>query len=181
MKKNFPDNKKSNSIALFNEASPSLPGLEEMDFLFCDPYSLLHSSGKGLLDIRVDDYKDGFVKLSAILPEHMMKGFTGLLEYLHELFKFSQIKTKHLKAIKKPVDLTELAEREKFANDFQKTACEIFDGLIKQGIPAKEAIKRTNAAMKERNHPHATYSIILDVLRTAGRLKKVGLYRKVQK
>lgn len=178
MKKNLPENRKSNSIASLNDASPSLPCLEEIDFLFCDPYSLLHSSGKGLLDIRVDDYKDGFVKLSAILPEHMMKGFTGLLEYLHELFKFSQIKTKHLKAIKKPIDLTELAEREEFAANFQKTACEIFDDFIKQGLTAKDAIKRTNAAMKKRNHPHSTYSNILDVIRAAGRLKKVGFYKK---
>jgi hypothetical protein len=180
MKKNLPERKKI-IVSLPKETSPALPGLDEIDFLFCDPYSLLHPSRQGLLDIRVDDYKDGFVKLSAVLPEQMMNGFRGILECLHELFKFSQIKTKHLKAIKKPVDLTELAERDKFVKDFQKMACEIFDALIKQGLPAKEAIKRTNAVMKERNYPHATYSTILDVLRAAGRLKKVGLYKKVQK
>ena len=56
--------------------------------------------------------------------------------------------------------------------EFRKTVCALFDGFQAQGLDAKEAAKRTNFALKEKNHPWATYETVAGVLRKAGRFRK---------
>ncbi len=66
--------------------------------------------------------------------------------------------------------ISKRAEREKA--DFDEKVLALFDGFRSQGLDAREAAKRTNFALKERNHPWATYEVIADVIRKAGRFRK---------
>ena len=56
--------------------------------------------------------------------------------------------------------------------DFRREVCTIFDAFRGQGQDLKQAAKATNFAMKAKNHPWATYEVIADVLRKAGRFRK---------
>lgn len=56
--------------------------------------------------------------------------------------------------------------------DFMAEVCLIFDRFRGQGHDAKEATKRTNFALKAKNHPWATYEVVEGVLRKAGRFRR---------
>ena len=55
--------------------------------------------------------------------------------------------------------------------EFAKEVCSLFDGFRKQGLEVKEAAKRTNFALKAKNHPWATYEVVAGVLRDARRFR----------
>ena len=61
---------------------------------------------------------------------------------------------------------------EQLQADFRSEVCSTFDDLVKQGYDPKEATKRTNSALKAKNHPWATHEVITGVLRKAGRFRK---------
>jgi hypothetical protein len=61
---------------------------------------------------------------------------------------------------------------EQLQEDFRVTVCSTFDALVKQGCDPKEATKRTNSALKAKNHPWATHEVIMGVLRKEGRFRK---------
>ena len=65
------------------------------------------------------------------------------------------------------------ARVERLQDEFRDEACAIFDDLRKQGYDMKEASKRTNFALKAKNHPWATYEVVTSVLRGAGRFRKL--------
>ena len=56
--------------------------------------------------------------------------------------------------------------------EFSAEVCALFDGFKAQGHDARESAKRTNFALKAKKHPWATYEVIADVLRQAGRFRK---------
>jgi hypothetical protein len=56
--------------------------------------------------------------------------------------------------------------------EFSVEVCALFDGFRKQGFDMRESTKRTNYALKEKNHPWATYEVIASVLRETGRFRK---------
>jgi hypothetical protein len=73
---------------------------------------------------------------------------------------------------------TLLTRAEKLQAEFSSDVCSTFDALRRQGYDRKEAAKRTNYALKAKNHPWATYEIIEGVLRQAGRMReKKGVMR----
>jgi hypothetical protein len=59
--------------------------------------------------------------------------------------------------------------------EFSVEVCALFDGFRKQGFDMREATKRTNHALKAKNHPWATYEVIASTIRETGRLRKVRL------
>jgi hypothetical protein len=61
---------------------------------------------------------------------------------------------------------------EKRQLEFSAQVCALFDGFRSQGLDAREAVKRSNFALKEKKHPWATYEVVADVLRKAGRFRK---------
>jgi hypothetical protein len=56
--------------------------------------------------------------------------------------------------------------------EFSVEVCALFDGFRGQGHDARESAKRTNFALKAKKHPWATYEVVADVLRQAGRFRK---------
>lgn len=68
-----------------------------------------------------------------------------------------------------------LSERRQ--DEFSLQVCAIFDEFRTQGLDAKEAAKRTNFKLKDHKHPWATYEVIADILRKAGRFRKVKTWR----
>lgn len=61
---------------------------------------------------------------------------------------------------------------EQLQAEFHEKVCSLFDTFRAQGHDPKEATKRTNLALKAKNHPWATYEVIQGVLRKAGRFRK---------
>jgi len=62
---------------------------------------------------------------------------------------------------------------EQLQEEFRMAVCSTYDALIKQGHDSKEATKRTNTALKAKNHPWATHEVIAGVLRKTGRFRKL--------
>jgi hypothetical protein len=56
--------------------------------------------------------------------------------------------------------------------EFSVEVCALFDGFRKQGLDMRESTKRTNYALKDKNHPCATYEVIASVLRETGRFRR---------
>jgi hypothetical protein len=56
--------------------------------------------------------------------------------------------------------------------EFSAEVCALFDGFRGQGLDAREAAKRTNFALKAKNHPWATYDVVADEIRKTGRFRK---------
>ena len=67
-----------------------------------------------------------------------------------------------------------MTRAEQLQGEFRTLVCSTFDALIRSGCDSKEAVKRTNSALKERKHPWATHDVISHVLRQAGRFRKSG-------
>lgn len=56
--------------------------------------------------------------------------------------------------------------------EFSTEVCALFDEFRKQGLDMRESTKRTNHALKEKNHPWATYEVVASVLRETGRFRR---------
>lgn len=130
-----------------------------------------------LLSIQVIEYNQGYALLSVSIPEPMLKGFVASLEGYHELWRGAQYKVKYAKAEKKAVDPVEIEKRENRESDYKKAIYSTFDGFISQGISSREAVKQTNAALKDK-YPGSDYFLVFSTLSASGRLKETGFYKK---
>ena len=159
-------------LGLRNEAaSPALA--VDIDRVLCDlnrSFNPLHQDF--LLDFRVAGARDGYVYLSIALPEGMTRVFVSMLESLHGFFRFIDLKSRAAVAESKPVDPAELIKRQQEVDALKNRICSVFDEFTDQGHPIREAIKRTNAALKAENHPWANHETVSAVLRAAKRLRK---------
>lgn len=61
---------------------------------------------------------------------------------------------------------------EQLQAEFRNEVCSTFDDFVKQGCDPKEAAKRTNSALKAKNHPWASHEVVTGVLRKSGRFRK---------
>ena len=154
--------------------SPSLSSFDA-GYSFSSPFNTLNHPGE--IDFQVEGYVKGRVRLQVDLPEELLRGFVHFFEGAYELFRTTSRRTRFLQAVENAHDSSEQQRREDFKAEFDRKVCEVFDDLIKQGVPPVEAIKRTNQALKAENHPHASYDVVTSRLRALGRLKKIGLYK----
>src|SRR4030066_1625962 len=131
---------------------------------------------KNLIDIQVINYNQGYGLLYVMLPEAMIRFFVAQMEAYHELWRATQFKLKYAKAEKKAVDPVEIEKRERRAADYDKELYAVFDGLIKEGVPVKEAIKKTRVTLQEKGQPWTDYHLVFSALSSSGRLKRAGFY-----
>lgn len=87
----------------------------------------------------------------------MLKAFVSIFEGAYALCKASARKTNYLKIekriLEKAYSLSEQERNEKFNAEFDEKMFSIFDDLIRQGVPGREAIKQINATLKAEDHP----------------------------
>jgi hypothetical protein len=123
------------------------------------------------LDFRVQRVQNGHVVLSIAMPEGLLRGFVPLLQSLHGFFRFADLKSRIAKFEEQPISPAEIEERRAVQDGFRNEVCATFDALIGQGLERKEAVKRTNQALKANNHPWASHATVTDILRAAGRFR----------
>jgi hypothetical protein len=56
---------------------------------------------------------------------------------------------------------------------FREDVCALFDDFRGQGLDVKEATRRTNFALKAKQHPWATHDVVSKALRDCGRFRTV--------
>ncbi|ANA40300.1 hypothetical protein [Geobacter anodireducens] len=153
------------------EARPALP--VDIDRLLLDVNTQFNPlRPEFLLDFHVSGAQDGLVYVSFALPEGMTRLFVSFLQSMAGFFRFVDIKARSASAIVKAHDPAELEKVEVMQKDFHKEVCEIFDQLTADGVEVKEAVRRTNSALKASGSPWATYETISSVLRSAGRFRR---------
>ncbi len=154
-------------------ALPGVPSPVDFDRLIFDINRTFNPlSNNCQLSFHVSGVQDGFVCLSIALPEGMTRAFVTLLESFHGFFRCLDIKSRSASAQAKTNDPAEKEKRERLQADFLAEVCTLFDGFNSQGHEAKEAIKLTNKALKDKNHPWANHETVSSVLRSAGRFRK---------
>jgi len=145
----------------------------DIENVICDMNRLFNPLHKDfMLDYKVQASRDGYVLLTIALPDGMTKVFASMLESMSGFFHFMHIKTKSAKASAAAFEPSEILRREQFRKDFLEKVCGLFDGFIQEGHSDKEAIRLTNSAMKEQNHPWACYDTIMRFIRSTGRFRK---------
>jgi hypothetical protein len=87
-------------------------------------------------------------------------------------FRFIDIKSRSAFAQARVHEPERVSNNKESQAEFSESVCALFDTLAAQGIPVNEAIKRTNLTLKAQGNVWATYSVCVDVLRTAGRFRK---------
>lgn len=124
--------------------------------------SFLHCpvENKDLIDIQVVGYNQGYGLLAVTLPDAMIRFFVAQLEAYHELWRATEFKVKFARAEKKAVDPVELEKRDRRKTEYEKELFTMFDGLMKKGVPVREAIKRTRLTLKEKGHPWSDYHVV---------------------
>lgn len=127
-----------------------------------------------VLDFHISGARDGYVYLSFALPEGMTRVFVSLLQSLHGFFRFVDLKARVATIERKAVDPAEIRERQNLQAEFRSEVCRVFDEFRGQGLEVKEAVKRTNSALKAAGNPWATHAVVSDVLRGAGRFRRGG-------
>ncbi len=157
------------------QASPSLSpsfrvDVEKAIFSLNRAFDPLHKDC--LLDFHVSGARNGYVYLSLALPEGMTTAFVSLLQSLHGFFRFADLKARVATIERKVVDPGEIQGRRDLQNKFRDDVCRIFDEFRAQGLDPKEATKRTNSALKASGNPWATYAVVSEVLRGAGRFRQ---------
>ncbi|ACH39155.2 hypothetical protein Gbem_2142 [Citrifermentans bemidjiense Bem] len=125
------------------------------------------------LDFHVQGAKNGYVYLSIALPEEMTRFFVQLLESMHGFFRCMDIKARAAVAVRKAADPFAIMEAEERHEAFKEKVCSVFDAFRGQGMESKQAISRTNEALKAENCPWATYETIVGILRSSGRFRKL--------
>jgi hypothetical protein len=173
------NNRKTGNTSTVTVCSPSLP--VEHDQMHRDvTFNGLDTPGH--IDVQVAGFHQGLVQLSVVLPEELLNGFVQFFEGSFELFKASARKTRYLRiqqnVHKKADDLSERERIQKLQEDFDKKVCSIFDALRREGVGVREAIKKTNSALKAENYPHSTYELVICHLRAVGKLRNIGFYKK---
>ncbi|MFQ5735456.1 MAG: hypothetical protein ACE5GY_01165 [Thermodesulfobacteriota bacterium] len=127
---------------------------------------------QGLLEVSSTSCDNGMVEVSLTIPEGLLKSFTQLLGTLEGFFTHVSWKTHVAKENARAYCAEEIEKRKRFTEDFTSEVLNIFDGLIKDGLPVKKAISATNRAMKEREHPYACYDLVYRELQKAGRFRR---------
>ncbi|MBJ6750248.1 hypothetical protein [Geomonas anaerohicana] len=125
-------------------------------------------------DFHVSKARDGYVFLSIALPEGMTRFFIQFLESMHGFFRHMDIKARSAAASRKALDPSEIAKAEARLASFRERVCSTFDFLVGQGFDVKEAVSRTNSALKAENCPWASYETVQGVLRASGRFRKAS-------
>lgn len=108
----------------------------------------------------------------------MLRSFSQLLESMGGFFRVVNNKARSSSAVLKAHDLDELEKRAQFKAAFHSDVCSLFDNFIKQGYAIKDAAKRTNFALKAKNHPWATFYLVEKTLRAEGRLLRSNHIKK---
>ncbi|MCR4287381.1 MAG: hypothetical protein NUW09_05155 [Deltaproteobacteria bacterium] len=130
------------------------------------------ASTQGLLEVSVTSFKDGMAEVSLVIPESLLKSFTQLLSSLEGFFTHVSWKTHVAKETARAHSASQVEKRKRFTEDFTRDILLIYDGFIRDGLPVKEAIRATNRAMKELEHPYACYDLVYRELQKAGRFRK---------
>ena len=171
---------KSRSTAAPGGGRAALPLSCDIDRILCDinsGFNPLHEDP--LIRFHVMGTRGDFVFLTLAIPKGMLRAFTSLLDNLAGFFRFMDNKTRGVLIQEKLADLNEIEKARKVQTDFSEKVCSLYDGFIAHGLTQKEAVKRTNWALKDEKHPWANRDSVLDVLRAAGRFKKgSGVYVK---
>jgi hypothetical protein len=102
----------------------------------------------------------------------MTKAFVSFLESMTVFFRVLDIKSRSAAAQAKVHSSEEVGKVADLQAAFREEVLSLFDGFVSQGLDAKEAVKRSNFALKAQNNPWATYETVLSVVRAAGRLRK---------
>ncbi len=123
-------------------------------------------------DFHVTGAREGYVCLSVVMPDGMIRAFMTMLRSLHGFFRQIDIKAGHANSQSRTLDPQEVERRHQLQEDYRTEVCSLFDEFTRQGLPSNEAVKKTNAAMKKRNHPWATHDLITSALRSEGRFRK---------
>jgi len=123
------------------------------------------------LDYHVSEVRDGYVFLQLALPLGMTRAFVSFLESMTGFFRCIDNKAKSAASIEKAHSPEELERVKRLQEDFKNEVLYLYDGFITQCIDSKEAVKRTNHALKLKKHPWATYELVLGVVRASGRLR----------
>ena len=145
----------------------------DIDRFLADPvrsFGLFHSECS--IDYQVTDVRDGRVDVMFSLPVGLSRSFMSFLTSMHEFMRLLDRQSDIKAAQNKSVDPVEIEKRRQFQLTFQQQVYALFDQFSGQGMEAKEAIKATNHALKEENHPWATHEGIRSIIRASGRLKK---------
>lgn len=145
-----------------------------------DAFLVCPVDDKDLFDIRVVGYNQGYVLLSVMAPEVMIRFFVAQLETYHDLWRATKFNLKCAKAEKKAVDPVEIEKRDKRKADYDKELFTVFDGLIKKGVPVREVIKKVRVALKDKGYPWHDYFSVFSTLSSSGRLKGTGFYGKTK-
>lgn len=142
-----------------------------MDSLLCNLSSSFNPLHRDcLLDYQVQAVNTGHVCMSVVMPNEMLRSFSTLLESMGGFFRIVNNKARSSSATIKAHDLDELERQSQFKSAFHSEVCSMFDSFISQGHVMKDAVKRTNFAMKAKKHPWASFYIIEKTLRSEGRL-----------
>jgi len=152
---------------------PALPdfalNVGHLTFDLCQSFNPLSPSC--VLDYRVEPGRDGLVVVSVTMPQAFLRGYVVLLQSLTGFFRAVDVRASAERARVRAAEPERAAEAHRQREAFSVMACACFDAAIAEGLPQNEAIKAANARLKARKHPWATYAVVLQTLREAGRLK----------
>ena len=123
------------------------------------------------LDTHVEQLPGGMVQVSVVLPQGMTRAFVALLESLTGFVRLVDHKSRCSAAEVKVIDPDEVENRRQAHETYRSQVCALFDGFTAEGCDRKEAVSRTNQAMKAKGHPWATLDLVSLTLRDAGRLR----------
>ncbi len=123
------------------------------------------------LDYHVSEVRDGYVFLSFALPEGMTRTFVAFLESMAVFFRFVDVKARAASSQVKIHSSEKITTSERLQAAFRDEVLSLYDGFIGQGLDPKDALKRTNSALKSQNNPWATYDIVQGVVRSSGRFR----------
>jgi hypothetical protein len=124
------------------------------------------------MEFQVSEMREGFVCVSIVLPAAMTRAFVHLMGSLHSLVRIIDWKARHRVSEVRATDSAELEQQRRSAENFKSACCRLFDEFTAQGMDRKKAISATNKALKADGNPWASYHLVEDVLRSAGRLRK---------
>lgn len=158
------------SRAATDRATPPFPErLRNSDLGSLRGFDPLHR--EAFLDLRVDKLQGDYLCLSVAIPETMLRGFVVFLEAMGGLMRSADRHAVRVLRENKPLDLDEQAKIDQYRKDFQHQVCSTFNELIGQGMDKKTAIKATNRALKDREHPWANHETVRSTLSAAGHLR----------
>lgn len=125
-----------------------------------------------LLDFQVVDIQGERAFVLFEMPVGMTRAFVTMLDSLQGFFRLVDYRSKLMAMDIKLKDPAEEQRVEEQKDDFAKSVSDLFMTLIDRGVDSKEAVKRTNQALKEQGHPWASYDVIRSTLSSSGCLRE---------